>query len=126
MKILNLLNELKVLIINKDNFSAIQLVDGYLEDTNKKFDLLYFTQEDIQVIEHSLFISVIMLLNSLSEEALENLKPIRKILDRIFMKNLWMSRRLLKESKNEEYLGSLSDLPALVKFEIHKIILNSF
>lgn len=126
MKILNFLNELKVLIIKKDNFSAIQLIDGYLEDPDKQFDMLYFTEEDIQVIEHCLFISVIMLINSLSEEALENLKPIRKILDKIYMKNLWMSRRLLKEAENPDDLGTLSDLPALVKFKIHKIILSSF
>jgi len=121
-----LLNKLiKLLIVNKDNLSAIQLIDDYLEDTNKVFSV-YFTQEDIQVIEHCLFISVIMLINSLSLDALENLKPIRKILDKIYIKNLWMSTRLIKEAENPDDLGSLYELPALVKFEIHKIILSSF
>lgn len=125
----NLLNKLiHVLIVNKDNLAAIQLIDEYLNDTSKEFDMLYLTQEDIDIIEHSLFISVIMLINSLSLEALENLKPIRKILDKIYIKNLWMSTRLIKESEitEQDDLGTLYDLPALVKFEIHKIILSSF
>jgi hypothetical protein len=122
----NLLNKvIKLLIVNKDNLSAIQLIDEYLEDTNKVFSV-YFTQEDIDTIEHCLFISVIMLINSLSLDALENLKPIRKILDKIYIKNLWMSTRLIKEAENPDDLGTLYDLPALVKFEIHKIILSSF
>ena len=126
ISIQNLLNKvIKLLIVNKDNLSAIQLIDEYLEDTNKVFSV-YFTQEDIQVIEHCLFISVIMLINSLSLDALENLKPIRKILDKIYIKNLWMSTRLIKEAENPDDLGTLYDLPALVKFEIHKIILSSF
>jgi hypothetical protein len=121
-----LLNKLiKILIVNNDNLSAIQLIDEYLDDSTKVFSM-YFTEEDIQVIEHSLFISVIMLINSLPLEALENLKPIRKILDNIYIKNLWMSTRLLKESENPYDLGTLYDLPTLVKFEIHKIILSSF
>lgn len=121
----NLLNKIiNSLIVNKDNLAAIQLIDEYIEDTNKVFSM-YFTEQDIQVIEHSLFISVIMLLNSLSMDALENLKPIRKILDNIYIKNLWMSTRLIKEAEQDD-LGTLYDLPALVKFEIHKIILSSF
>lgn len=116
------------LIVNKDNLVAIQLIDEYLNDTTKEFDILYLTQEDLDIIEHCLFISVIMLINSLSMEALENLKPIRKILDNIYIKNLWMSTRLIKEAEltGQDDLGSLYDLPALVKFEIHKIILSSF
>lgn len=123
----NLLNKIiKELIINKDNLAAIKLIDEYLDNNTREFDMLYLTQEDIILIEHSLFISVIMLLNSLSLEALENLNPIRKILNNIYSKNLWMSTRLLKEQSGPDDLGTLYDLPALVKFEIHKIILSSF
>lgn len=119
-----LFNKIKLQIINKDNLSAIQLIDMYIDDKNKEFDMLYLTQEDIDLIENCLFISVIMLLNCLPFEALETINPIRKILDRIYSKNLWMSMRLLKNNKDD--LGYLYELPDLVKFEIHKIILNSF
>lgn len=95
---------------------------------NGKFDPTYFTKKNTEIVIEKLDFAVLCIYTGIHETAIECLKEIRTlVLDDIFVKNLLLVNRLLKDTKDtKDDIGTLDFLPDLVKFEIHKIIYVSF
>jgi hypothetical protein len=103
---------------NKDYESAANVIQSYVEED---YDLSYFTSKQVSTINNCFCIAQLLLYVGIEEDALKELCQIRLILDRIFVKELWFTERLLKDNMSNDDVGDfLGELPELVRFEIRK------
>ena len=85
----------------------------------RPFDTTYFSPEDIKYLKHEIDTIIIFSFVECPDPIKESLKNIRSHIDPIFVKNLLLAGRLFNEERD---IGTISQLPELVKFEIHKIL----
>lgn len=123
-QILNLhLKRFKNIIKNQeeDYESAIKSIDIMIE---REFDACHFSISDVEIIKNKMLLAQLLLFMSVPNSAITELDIIRKMLDRCFLSHLWMPNRLMKSEVTSAEIGSLADLPELVRFKIHKIIFD--
>lgn len=87
--------------------------------TTRPYDSTYFTEDDVTFIKDSIDAIVIFAFVECKESMLEYIQVIREFLDSVFIKNLLFANRLFKKDAD---IGTISQLPELVHFELHKII----
>jgi hypothetical protein len=104
---------------------TIMYICRYIDDD---YDNIYFTKvqdKEIRFLFRCIRFFLGMNINSL--QAIEYLKKIQGIIDEIYLKNLIFSRRLLNINSSNDDLGEfLGELPALVKYKLHNILVKSF
>jgi hypothetical protein len=123
-QILNLrLKHYKNLIANGEYARVTSDIE---EDLNSIIKSEYFTDEQVELINDKLGLAQLLCFVEVGNAALDEFKCLRNMLDEIFTRNLLIATRLMKETTCPCYLGTLDDLPDLVKFEINKIICSSF
>lgn len=108
-----------IIILYRDFERAAEDLDNF---SQRPFDDTYFTQKDIDNIIYNIDMAIIYCHVECSTPVMECLANIRSIIDRIFVNNLLLVNRLFKENVD---IGTLSYLPDLVKFELHKNIYGS-
>jgi hypothetical protein len=112
----------------------VDYIKRYIDDD---YDLTYFTIEQVKEIKHQFNMVYILLLFSsiddnyhmdhLTYDIPEYLVKVRKILEPIYIKNLWFSRRLLREDVCHDDIGEfLGELPALVRYNLVALINKPF
>lgn len=114
-----ILKRIKNIINQEDYERAVQEIDKTID---RPFDQLYFADTLVQMVRDRLEFSMLALLMETPNAALNSLTEIRKEIDRIFVRELLLANRLLKEHAD---IGTLQQLPELVRFEIYKDIYGS-
>jgi hypothetical protein len=115
------------LIIDIQNFerqlackeSYINIIESLEKILDADFDSLYFTEHEVSKIKEKIeFVDMLLLLEALSVVAKEFQKIRQEILGGILVRHLRFASRLLKIDSNYNDIGTLYDLPDLVKSKI--------
>lgn len=101
-----------VLSIKNDNYTndaviiKCQKILSYIDTLT---DIEYLNSEDIEKIQHGVFLAELQILTGIRNVAIETINDSIKIIDNKIMTNLLMRKRL--RSTNEDDLGTLDVLP---------------
>ena len=114
--ILNLkVKNLKYLCLYNFNHAATTEANSIIQ---RDFDLIYFSEDQILKIVDYLDLFIIYIFINCKDFALESLKNVRDILDRIFINNLLLVNRI---NKNND-VGTLAKLPNDILCVVNQII----
>ena len=114
---INMTARLAKALVEKEDFAkAAEILNTKI---NSSFDPVLFTPNDRDMIIEELEMAWMFTVLHSGPNAIYSLAKVRKMLEPIFIKNLLFVNRFFKENAD---IGTLSELPDLVKFEIHKII----
>jgi hypothetical protein len=103
---------LKFLAIHNFNYAATSEANNIIQCD---FDLDYFTDEQVLAIVDLLDLFIIYIFINCKTCALDALRDIRNILDKVFVNNLLLVNRFFKKE-----IGTLDILPDDVLFTIRK------
>jgi hypothetical protein len=98
--------------------AAINTMDDMLA---RSYDKAFFNDDMVDDIKDNLDIAILFLWTEVPHATLDYLANIRRMLDPIFVKNLWFANRLISPGRD---IGVLGDLPDLVQMEIRTILYN--
>jgi hypothetical protein len=107
--------------IQEDYAEAAHAIDSYT-DTDQ-YDLSYFTKKQVEDFVGIFQLVQLFLYVDIKDDSLTELKKIRVVLDKIFVKELWFAERLMKDNMTNDDVGDfLGELPDLVRFEIRGLL----
>lgn len=99
--------------------SYLNIIESLEKLLDADFDSLYFTEREVGMIKEKIeFVDMLLLLDAPSVAAKEFNKIRQDILGGILVRHLRFASRLLKNDSNYNDIGTLYDLPDLVKSKI--------
>ena len=113
-----ILKRAKNMLVFEDYDEIVKTFDGLSE---RPFDIDYFDKHNEEYIKDQIDLIVVCALLECNSAVKEHIGNIRNRINPIFIQNLLLANRLFKEHSD---IGTLDELPELVKFEIHKMIYN--
>jgi hypothetical protein len=107
--------------IQEDYAEAAHAIDSYT--VIDQYDLSYFTKKQVEDFVGIFQLVQLFLYVDIKDDSLVELKKIRVVLDKIFVKELWFAERLMKDNMTNDDVGDfLGELPDLVRFEIRGLL----